>query len=77
MVLTISLLIAAFAALILFARVFLKRSRQQAVLKQFWQALEKEPTNGQIWANLGYIYVEIGKLDKARLCVERLRTIEY
>lgn len=35
-----------------------------------------EPTNAQIWANLGYFYIEIGRLDKAELCADRLRTLD-
>ncbi len=57
-------------------RRFVKRRKQQAVLKQFWQALETKPTNPQIWSNLGYLYIEIGRLDKAQLCAERLKAID-
>jgi tetratricopeptide (TPR) repeat protein len=55
---------------------FVKRRKQQAVLKQFLQALETEPTNPQIWSNLGYLYIEIRKLDKAQLCADRLKAID-
>jgi tetratricopeptide (TPR) repeat protein len=55
---------------------FLRYRRQQAVLKAVYQELEKEPMNAQLWFNLGYVYIEIGKIDKALLCVERLLSID-
>jgi cytochrome c-type biogenesis protein CcmH/NrfG len=56
-------------------RKFLQRRKQNAVEKRFWAHLEAQPTNAQIWANLGYFYIEIGRPEKAQLCVERLETI--
>jgi hypothetical protein len=42
----------------------------------FFEALEKDPTNAQIWANVGYVFIEIGKLHKAQICVERLKSLD-
>jgi hypothetical protein len=56
--------------------VFLKHWRQQAVLKGFYERLEKEPTNAVLWYNLAHLFLSMGRIDKARLCVERLLSID-
>jgi tetratricopeptide (TPR) repeat protein len=48
----------------------------KTLIPELVNALEKDPTNAQIWWNLGYVYSEIGRLDKAQICVERLESLD-
>jgi tetratricopeptide (TPR) repeat protein len=55
---------------------FLSHRRDEAVLKVFYERLEKEPMNALLWFNLGHVFLSMGRTHKALLCAERLLSID-